>query len=115
MNYVCLRQASDAVTSTCKRSKRAMGGLRRGLSSVTKTMHWRRRSTWPSGLGNIVYGSACWRKPIPYELSALQIEAYFQQLRELIDACPSVQSHSLTYDKRGTHEGFVRGEITFVD
>ena len=45
----------------------------------------------------------------------MQIEAYFQQLRELIDACPVVQSHSLTYDKRGTHEGFVRGEISFVD
>ena len=26
-----------------------------------------------------------------------------------------VQSSSITYDKRGTHEGFIRGEIYFVD
>ena len=45
----------------------------------------------------------------------MQIETYFQQLRELIDACPAVQSLSITYDKRGTHEGFIRGEIYFVD
>jgi hypothetical protein len=45
----------------------------------------------------------------------LRIEAYFQQLRDLVDACPVVQSSSITYDKRGTHEGFIRGEIYFVD
>ena len=26
-----------------------------------------------------------------------------------------VQSSSMTYDKRGTHEGYIRGEIYFVD
>jgi hypothetical protein len=26
-----------------------------------------------------------------------------------------VQSSSLTYDKRSTHEGFIRGEVYFVD
>jgi len=26
-----------------------------------------------------------------------------------------VQSSSITYDKRSTHEGFIRGEIYFVD
>jgi hypothetical protein len=25
------------------------------------------------------------------------------------------QSHTSTYEKRGTHEGFIRGEIIFVD
>jgi Family of unknown function (DUF6516) len=45
----------------------------------------------------------------------LRIEAYFQQLRDLVDACPVVQSSSITYDKRSTHEGFIRGEIYFVD
>jgi hypothetical protein len=40
---------------------------------------------------------------------------YFQQLRDLVDTCPVVQSSSITYDKRGTHAGFIRGEIYFVD
>jgi hypothetical protein len=45
----------------------------------------------------------------------LRIEVYFQQVRDLVDTCPVVQSSSITYDKRGTHEGFIRGEIYFVD
>ena len=45
----------------------------------------------------------------------MRIEAYFQRLRDLVDACPVVQSSSVTYDKRSTHEGFIRGEIYFVD
>ena len=45
----------------------------------------------------------------------MRIEAYFQQVRDLVDACPVVQSSSITYDKRGTHEGFMRGESYFVD
>lgn len=45
----------------------------------------------------------------------MRIEGYFQRLGDLIDACPVVQSSNMTYDKRGTHEGFVRGEIYFVD
>jgi len=45
----------------------------------------------------------------------LRIEAYFQQLRETIDACPIVHSFNVTYDKRGSHEGFIRGEVYFVD
>jgi len=45
----------------------------------------------------------------------LPIEAYFRQIREAIDACPFVQSSNITYDKRSTHEGFIRGEIYFAD
>ena len=45
----------------------------------------------------------------------MRIEAYFQQLRETIDACPIVHSFNVTYDKRGSHEGFIRGEVYFVD
>jgi hypothetical protein len=45
----------------------------------------------------------------------LRIEAYFQQFRTHIDACPVVQSSSVTYDKRSTHTGFIRGELYFVD
>ena len=45
----------------------------------------------------------------------MRIEAYFLQVGEAIEACPVVQSFSVTYDKRGTQEGFVRGEVYFVD
>jgi hypothetical protein len=45
----------------------------------------------------------------------LRIETYFQQLRDVVDTCPVVQSSSITYDKRSTHEGFIRGEIYFMD
>lgn len=43
------------------------------------------------------------------------IETYFQHVREILDACSVVQSSNVSYDKRSTHEGFLRGEIYFVD
>lgn len=45
----------------------------------------------------------------------MQIEAYFQQVQNVIEACSVVQSFDVAYDKRGTHEGFIRGELHFVD
>lgn len=45
----------------------------------------------------------------------MRIEAYFQQIRETIEACLILQSSNITYDKRGTHEGFVHGELYFAD
>jgi len=45
----------------------------------------------------------------------LRIEAYFQQVRRAIETCPVVQSFSITYDKRGTYEGVIRGEVYMVD
>lgn len=45
----------------------------------------------------------------------MRIEAYFQHIRQTIDACPVVQSSNLAYDKRSSYEGFIRGEVYFVD
>lgn len=45
----------------------------------------------------------------------MRIEAYFQQIRETIESCRFVRLSTVTYDKRGTHEGFIRGELQFVD
>lgn len=45
----------------------------------------------------------------------MRIEAYFRQIEKLIDACPVVRLSSATYEKRGTHEGFIRAELCFVD
>ncbi len=43
------------------------------------------------------------------------IDDYFQDLESLIRAAEIVQSSRITYDKRGTYIGFVRGEIYFLD
>lgn len=45
----------------------------------------------------------------------MRIEAYFQQLRGLIEADPLVASFNVAYDRRSTYEGFVYGELHFVD
>jgi hypothetical protein len=45
----------------------------------------------------------------------LRIEAYFQQMREAIETSSVVQAFNVAYDKRSSHEGFIRGEVFFVD
>jgi len=45
----------------------------------------------------------------------LRIETYFRQIEKIIDACPVVRLSSATYEKRSTHEGFIRAELCFVD
>jgi hypothetical protein len=45
----------------------------------------------------------------------LQIEAYFQQLRDTIAACRFAHSSSVNYDKRANDIGFVKGTIYFLD
>ena len=45
----------------------------------------------------------------------MRIEAYFRQIEKIIEACPVIQLTNVTYEKRGTHEGFIRGEFNFVD
>lgn len=43
------------------------------------------------------------------------IEAYFRHVDALITNTSIVQASSLTYDKRSTYIGFVRGSIYFLD
>ena len=45
----------------------------------------------------------------------MRIEIYFRQIEKIIEACPVIQLSNVTYEKRGTHEGFIRGELCFVD
>lgn len=45
----------------------------------------------------------------------MRIEAYFQEVRTILDACLSVQSFNVAFDKRSSHEGFIRGEVYFTD
>lgn len=54
-------------------------------------------------------------KPTPSWRSSLLIDVYFRQIAELIENCAIVQSANVAYDKRGRHEGYIRGELYFVD
>jgi hypothetical protein len=45
----------------------------------------------------------------------LRIDAYFQWIRDIIEACPVVQSSSVSFDKRSTYEGHLRAELYFMD
>ena len=45
----------------------------------------------------------------------MRIETYFRQIEKNIEGCPVIQLSNVTYDKRGTHEGFIRGELYLVD
>jgi hypothetical protein len=45
----------------------------------------------------------------------LRIEAYFQHIQHIIAECPIVQLSNVTYETRGTYEGFIRGELYFID
>ena len=45
----------------------------------------------------------------------MRIEAYFRQIEKTIEECLVIQLSNVTYEKRGTHEGFIRGELHFVD
>ncbi len=45
----------------------------------------------------------------------MRIEAYFQQIQSITAACSFIQLSNVTYEKRGTYEGFIRGELHFVD
>lgn len=45
----------------------------------------------------------------------MRIEGYFRQIEKIIEACLVVQLSNVTYEKRGTHEGFIRGDLYFID
>jgi len=45
----------------------------------------------------------------------LRVDEYFGQLSGLISGCPFIQLTQISFDQRGTHEGFMRGELTFID
>ncbi|HXG21461.1 MAG TPA: DUF6516 family protein [Methylomirabilota bacterium] len=45
----------------------------------------------------------------------MSVETYFQQLRDAFATCRVLQASNVTYDKRGTHEGLLRGDLYFID
>jgi len=45
----------------------------------------------------------------------LKIESYFREIQNVADSYAVVRLKTITYDKRGTYEGFIRGELFFLD
>ena len=45
----------------------------------------------------------------------MRIEDYFDAIRATVDLCAWAQSSSPTFDQRSSHEGFLRGEVYFLD
>lgn len=45
----------------------------------------------------------------------MRIETYFGKIRKTIESSPVAQASNIAYDKRATYEGFIHGEVYFVD
>lgn len=45
----------------------------------------------------------------------MRIEEYFRQIQEIIGSSPLVLLTDVSYSKRGSYEGFIRGELHLVD
>jgi len=45
----------------------------------------------------------------------LRIENYFRWIQKIMDSCSVAQSSTIMFDKRSTYEGYIRGDIFFVD
>ena len=45
----------------------------------------------------------------------MRVESYFADVRRTIELSPVVRLSNVSYEKRGTHEGIIRGRVQFVD
>jgi hypothetical protein len=45
----------------------------------------------------------------------LRIELYFRQIHREIESCPVIRLVNIAEEKRGTYEGYIYGELTFLD
>jgi hypothetical protein len=50
-----------------------------------------------------------------FGIFVLRIENYFERVRQTLDDCLIIQSFNIAYDKRGSHEGFIHGQVYFLD
>jgi hypothetical protein len=55
------------------------------------------------------------KKQRPFGRFALRIENYFERVHQILQACLIIQSFNVAYDKRGSHEGFIHGQVHFLD
>ena len=45
----------------------------------------------------------------------MRIEDYFLKIKKVLESSPVVHLSNISYEKRGTYEGFISGRIHFVD
>ncbi|MFC1867614.1 DUF6516 family protein [Thermodesulfobacteriota bacterium] len=45
----------------------------------------------------------------------MRIEEYFLEIKGIVDSSSIVHLSNITYEKRGTHEGFISGRLQFID
>lgn len=45
----------------------------------------------------------------------MRIEDYFLLIQKVVESSPVIHLSNITYEKRGTHEGFIRGQLHLVD
>jgi hypothetical protein len=45
----------------------------------------------------------------------LLIEHYFEHIRNRIEQSPVIQTFTITYEKRTSYRGYIRGNVLFVD
>ncbi len=45
----------------------------------------------------------------------MQIESYFREVEDFVQGHPFVRSSHITFDDRGAHTGFIRGDAVLID
>lgn len=45
----------------------------------------------------------------------MRISDYFRQVQKIVESSAITQLSSVSFEKRGTHEGFIRGDLKFLD
>lgn len=45
----------------------------------------------------------------------MRVESYFDRVRKAVELSPIVRLSNVTYEKRGSYEGVIRGRVSFVD
>lgn len=45
----------------------------------------------------------------------MRIEEYFREIDEAIQSCEILRLSDLAFEKRGSHEGFIKGSLSFLD
>ena len=45
----------------------------------------------------------------------MRIEDYFLRIQKIVESSSVIHLSNITYEKRGTHEGIIRGRLHFVD
>lgn len=45
----------------------------------------------------------------------MRIEVYFRRVQKVIESCSIIQLTSITYEKRSSYDGLIKGDLYFID